>query len=90
MSKTFNQLFRNSLIWIVIVGAAVVIAVLSFLSTYDSRIPANAGFPDNSVDPVFKEPERPSTAYCPRSDYILKWIVWGGEFVPRCVRKGTD
>lgn len=87
--KKVVLLIRRPATWII--AATLVVALLYIaLATRDSRIPAKAGFPDDSADPVLKEPGRPATAYCPRSDYVLKWVVWDGEFVPRCVPKGSD
>ena len=82
-------LFWRPATWIVLGVTAIVVLIIVF-ARHDSRIPAKAGFPDDSVMPIFKDEGKPDTAYCPRNDYTLKWIVWGGEFVPRCFPKGSE
>ena len=86
LPENLQNLLRRRSTWAVAVGLVVVV-IVGFVLTRDSRIPEKAGFPDESLDPVFKDPQRPATAFCPRSDYTLKWIAWDGEFVPRCVPK---
>jgi hypothetical protein len=53
----------------------------------DPRIPAQAGWPQESAEPLFTNPANQATAFCPRDDYQLKWVVADDQFVPRCLPK---
>lgn len=80
-----HRALRHPLSWTV--AGVVAILVVARIAAQDSRIPEQPGFPQESVTPLFRDPQNTASAFCPRNDYTLKWVVWAEEFVPRCLPK---